>query len=731
MLLATWAALTVAAVGFVVMVGSNCPNADEWEFVAALTGHEPLGPWLWAQHNEHRLPLPRLVYYCLFQVTHDFRAGSLLQIALLSATSLGLMTLASRLRGRPYWTDVFFPVSIIHTGHWENLLIGYNICFAFILVLETGLGLVAMFATRENAFRSGLKAGVLMVLLCLCGGGGVVAAMPVALWLAYLAICEWRSGNVGVPVNALPEEARIVNPIDASATPEEKVRQLQRLTAENQPILDAFLRTLDSQFGTTSNSNVKSPESLLAKATRPSILVRKPWHNIEHIRDSFRFKTVLKDLRDLPAIVRQLEMKLGAKIIKRDTEKFLNPGFWGWRIVAFDLEMPNGQLVEYYLPIVEIERAKNAGNHELFEKWRNQDATQLTKEQRTELEADLFESRRVYQEAYDSFLSRSGATESELRAALAQIAASSLATAKKSSFNSPNEKAIPSDHDLPSSRVEAAKPSSSTMPRPSEALDATAMGAPPLTNSGILAENPAGAKAASRFRVAILLALAAFPAIYLAIYLQGYHRPGHHPEVGDGGLNVLRVAGQVISMAFGYGTYRWWIPILAGMLALGSVTIAALAGDARRAEKRPASLGLIAIAAGIVGVALVIGMGRAGLDTKNGLASRYTYLTWPLLALAYIFWMTRGGWRGKWFPAILCLAAALAFNPNMITGMVRGYAVREVLSIVEVEARAGVPPERIVRLFHDSFQAHQEQRAIRAIPMLREAGIGAFGEGRR
>src|SRR5438067_12856491 len=126
LLLGVWAALTAAALGFVLTFGTNTPYADEWEFVPALTGHERVLPWLWAQHNEHRLPLPRLIYYMLFQIAHDFRAGALLQIALLSGTSLVLMSLAARLRGRPYWTDVFFPVSLVHVGHWENLLIGYN-----------------------------------------------------------------------------------------------------------------------------------------------------------------------------------------------------------------------------------------------------------------------------------------------------------------------------------------------------------------------------------------------------------------------------------------------------------------------------------------------------------------------------------------------------------------------------------------------------------------------------
>ena len=146
---------------------------------------------------------------------------------------------------------------------------------------------------------------------------------------------------------------------------------------------------------------------------------------------------------------------------------------------------------------------------------------------------------------------------------------------------------------------------------------------------------------------------------------------------------------------------------------------------------RPSSFGLLAIAVGIVGVALVIGMGRAGIDAKNGLASRYTYLTWPLLPLAYLVWCSRGGRTGKWIPAALCMCAALFYPANMISGAVVGTKVRLVLATIEDEARDGVPPEIIVRHFAGTFQAMQEARAIRAMPMLRKAGVGAFAEGRR
>jgi hypothetical protein len=196
-LLAVWAAFTCLAVAFVVMLGTNAPYADEWEFVPALVGEEPALPWLWQQHNEHRLPLPRAVYLALFKLTHDFRAGMLLQVAMLSALALGLMRLAAKLRGAPHWADCFFPASLLHVGHWENFVMGYQICFVLFCVLTTSIAVVALRITRENAFRSGVTAGVLTLLLALTGGSGLVVVPPIVLWLAFVAVSVWRSGERG------------------------------------------------------------------------------------------------------------------------------------------------------------------------------------------------------------------------------------------------------------------------------------------------------------------------------------------------------------------------------------------------------------------------------------------------------------------------------------------------------------------------------------------------------
>ncbi len=195
LLLAVWFILTFSAVAFVVTYTTNAPYADEWEFVPTLVGEEPILPWLWQQHNEHRLPLSRILFYLPFAMTQDFRTGSLVQVIMLSALALALMNFAARLRGRPSWPDVFFPVSLLHLGHWENFIMGYQVCFVLFAVFMTALVVTALQTTRATAFRSGALACVLVLLLAMTGGSGLPVAMPVIVWVMFLAWTEWHKGN--------------------------------------------------------------------------------------------------------------------------------------------------------------------------------------------------------------------------------------------------------------------------------------------------------------------------------------------------------------------------------------------------------------------------------------------------------------------------------------------------------------------------------------------------------
>jgi hypothetical protein len=230
-----------------------------------------------------------------------------------------------------------------------------------------------------------------------------------------------------VPTPVEPEapidQALIVSPLDPKSSQRAKARQLRKLGEENEKIITPILKEIDEIFGTESGISHKTLAKMVSKANRPSVKARKTWHDVEHVRDGFRFKTVLEDFSRLPEIIEHLAGN-GIEIIKADTDKMLTPGSWGWRIASFDMRMPNGQIVEWYLPVQELEEAKKGLGHDLFEKWRDFDTEKLTPEQMDAFDVDVDASNDLYNDAWNTFLRRTGQRESELRASFSK--ASSL-----------------------------------------------------------------------------------------------------------------------------------------------------------------------------------------------------------------------------------------------------------------------------------------------------------------
>lgn len=202
------------------------------------------------------------------------------------------------------------------------------------------------------------------------------------------------------------EEKQIVNPVDLGASDEDKVRQLNALTEENKPQIEKFLTLIDARYGTKSKTSKKEDHKIIEKAHRPRIKETKDWFGVEHIRDSFRFKTVLENIEDLPKIAKDLKESGLCEVVKTDTAKVLQPDIFGWRIAVLDLKMKNGQLVEYYLPVQELEQAKSTGNHATFEKWRDVDLKTMTSSQQLEYRQDIRKSFAKYDRAFDAYLER-------------------------------------------------------------------------------------------------------------------------------------------------------------------------------------------------------------------------------------------------------------------------------------------------------------------------------------
>jgi hypothetical protein len=231
-------------------------------------------------------------------------------------------------------------------------------------------------------------------------------------------------------------EEGIRNPLTFDATPEQKLTELKALTKENLPVVQKLVEDLNARLAKTeSKLNVKEDVKILEKAQRPEILSKKPWHDVEHGLESQRVADVLDSLDQLPKVVDALR-DAGIEAVKVDTGKLLTPGPWGWRIASLDLRMPNGQLVEHYMPLKEMEAAKKNGGHQLFEKWRNKDLFKLTPEERTQYEADRQKSRDLYQAAWDAAVARTGLDDKAAEASLTSFATSAESLISKHSSKS-------------------------------------------------------------------------------------------------------------------------------------------------------------------------------------------------------------------------------------------------------------------------------------------------------
>jgi hypothetical protein len=183
----TWAAATAAAVIFVLLLGSNVPYWDEWELVPAATGHQRIDVgFLWSLHNEHRIPLAKLVYLALFAGSHDFRSGALFQVLALAAASALLIEAARRVRGRGRFADGVFALLLLHPGHAENLIWSFQIAIVLFPVFLAITSSAAAGLGPQPSLRQALAFALPLLVAPLCGAPGVVLASVgggVLLWL--------------------------------------------------------------------------------------------------------------------------------------------------------------------------------------------------------------------------------------------------------------------------------------------------------------------------------------------------------------------------------------------------------------------------------------------------------------------------------------------------------------------------------------------------------------------
>lgn len=188
--LGVWGVMLLGAALFVAVFGAEFPISEDYGYVPAVTGEEPLTlGWLWSWVNEFRFPLTKLVLVGAFKVAGaDFRAGLFLSVAVLGILALGMVVAARRLRGGTRYTDAVFPLICLNWGHHACFL--WSSAFIFVFSTAVVSGLLLLIVGRRTVTTA---AGLWLLPLC---GPMALAFMPALLiWVWLAAVLEWRLGE--------------------------------------------------------------------------------------------------------------------------------------------------------------------------------------------------------------------------------------------------------------------------------------------------------------------------------------------------------------------------------------------------------------------------------------------------------------------------------------------------------------------------------------------------------
>ena len=192
--------MLAAAVLLVAQYASNVPSWDDWDMVPTLTRNQPITwNWLWSQHNEHRVPLPRLIFLGLNWLTvTDMRVTMYFDVLVMAALAAAMMVVAARLRGRPSVTDAFFPLVLLNWGQAANLLWGWQLeFFASVALACVALLSIVRAGATVPVRRAAITVGICALLLPLCGANGLGMVPALAAWPLALALMPeaWTGGS--------------------------------------------------------------------------------------------------------------------------------------------------------------------------------------------------------------------------------------------------------------------------------------------------------------------------------------------------------------------------------------------------------------------------------------------------------------------------------------------------------------------------------------------------------
>jgi hypothetical protein len=206
-----WALMVLTTLIFVAAYGNRVvPHGDELYLFGGKYGldvkqyaDDPMTPgpsltprWVWEQHADHRIPLPKFIWLAVLKLTnYDFLVGNFLVVVAFGVVSAGMILTARTARGWTSYADAFLPLSILNFSQSMDYLWWFQI--HHVLPSLLAYVVLAIIVTKATRFESkhALAVSVCVVLLSLSGPGAFPFVLAFAVWIGYWGVCSRNSAR--------------------------------------------------------------------------------------------------------------------------------------------------------------------------------------------------------------------------------------------------------------------------------------------------------------------------------------------------------------------------------------------------------------------------------------------------------------------------------------------------------------------------------------------------------
>ena len=174
---------------------SSIPLADEW-FLLDVAPRSFSLSWLWEQWAEHRVPVAKAIWLGALRLTdYDFRFGNFFLILAWAAMAAGMILVSKAIRGRTSYSDAFFPLALLTLGQGVNFFWWWAVNQMIAPLVACILLMIIVLRGKDLPPRLALATAILLVLLPLCGPGGLPYVVVLAVWLAHWSYRHWSAPN--------------------------------------------------------------------------------------------------------------------------------------------------------------------------------------------------------------------------------------------------------------------------------------------------------------------------------------------------------------------------------------------------------------------------------------------------------------------------------------------------------------------------------------------------------